>query len=274
MPNVGVFHPQVVHFVIALCLVGVGLRVVSLLRKWPWMNPAATTLILLGTIASVVAVKSGDDAHGPAERVPGARNAVVEHEEWGERARNIFLLIAAVELVGLAIAEKNRRLVHAASAVIGLGGVFAMYETGEHGGELVYSYAGGVGVRSGEPEDVERLLMAGLYHQAMLDRREKRGEAAGALFEQMARLRPADFSVQLLAVESLLRDRNDVASARQAVEALNPPDDRGKRSQALLKVDILAAAGHRDSARAVLEPVIAALPAPNARLQAKLDSLK
>ncbi|MBL8962314.1 MAG: hypothetical protein JNJ98_20805, partial [Gemmatimonadetes bacterium] len=162
MPNVGVFHPQVVHFVIALCLVGVGLRVVSLLRKWPWMNPAATTLILLGTIASVVAVKSGDDAHGPAERVPGARNAVVEHEEWGERARNIFLLIAAVELVGLAIAEKNRRLVHAASAVIGLGGVFAMYETGEHGGELVYSYAGGVGVRSGEPEDVERLLMAGL----------------------------------------------------------------------------------------------------------------
>ena len=274
MPNVGVFHPQVVHFVIALCLVGVGLRVVSLLRKWPWMNPAATALILLGTLASVVAVKSGADAHGPAERVPGARNAVVEHEEWGERARNIFLLIAAVELVALAMAEKNRRLLHMASAVVGLGGVFAMYETGEHGGELVYSYAGGVGIRSGEPADVERLLMAGLYHQAMLDRREKRGEAAGALFEQMGRLRPADFSVQLLAVESLLRDRNDVASARQAVESLNAPDERSKRSQALLKVDILATAGHRDSARAILEPVIAALPAPNARLQAKLDSLK
>lgn len=274
MPNLGVFHPQVVHFVIALSLLGVALRVVSLLRKWPWMNPAAAALIVLGTVASVVAVKSGTDAHGPAERVPGARNAVVEHEEWGERARNIFLLVAAVELIALAMAENRRRVLHMASAVIGLGGAFALYEAGEHGGELVYSYAGGVGIRSGDPADVERLLMAGLYHQAMLDRREKRGEAASELFAQMGRLRPADFSVQLLAVESLLRDRNDVASARQAVDALNPPDDRGKRSQALLKVDILATAGHRDSARALLEPIVAALTTPNPRLQAKLDSLK
>jgi uncharacterized membrane protein len=238
------------------------------------MNPAATALILAGTAASVVAVKSGDDAHGPAERVPGARDAVVDHEEWGERARNIFLLIAAVELVGLAMAEKRRWALHLASAVVGLGGVFALYETGEHGGELVYSYAGGVGIRSGDPADVERLLVAGLYHQAMLDRREKRGEAAAALIDQMGRLRRDDFSVQLMRVESQLLDRQDVASARQGVELLNPPDDRGRRSQAILKADILAAAGFRDSARGVLEAVVAALPTPNPRLQAKLDSLK
>jgi uncharacterized membrane protein len=275
MPNLGVFHPQVVHFVIALLLVGVLLRLVSLLNRWPWMHPAATMLLVLGAGASVVAVRSGDDAHGPVERVPGSRPVVVEHEEWGERTRNLFLAIAAVELVGLALAENRRRLLRYASAALGLAGAFAVYETGEHGGELVYSYAGGVGIRTGEPEDVSRLLLAGLYHQAMLDRSGKRPAEAAALFEQMAGLFPDDPSIQLLAVESVLRDRMDLAGARKAIDAVNAPADdaRLRRAIATLKADIHIAAGHRDSARAILEPLLAETPT-NARLQAKLDSLK
>jgi uncharacterized membrane protein len=274
MPNIAVLHPQIVHFVVALLIVGVGLRVLSLLRKWAWMSPAAAALIVLGTVAAAAGVKSGDDAHGPAERVPGARAAVIEHEEWGIRTRNIFLFVAALELVALALGENKRRFAHMATAVIGLGGLFAVYETGEHGGELVYSYAGGVGIRSGDPADVERLLTAGLYHQAMVDRREKRGEAASALLQQLAARNPQDASIQVLAVESLLRDRNDVAAARQAVDGITSTDERIQRAAAILKVDILAAAGHKDSARTILAPIVAALTTPSPRLQAKLDSLK
>ncbi len=274
MPNLGAFHPQVVHFVIALGIVGVGLRLLSLLNRWSWINQAAVLLLVLGAGATVASVKTGDDAHGPAERVPGARDAVVEHEQWGERTRNMFLVIAGVELLGLAVAGRKRRAAHALSALLGLGGLFAVYETGEHGGKLVYSYAGGVGVRTGDPQDVERLLTAGLYHQAMLDRREGRRDAASALFQQLAARHPNDMTVQILAVESLLRDKRDVAAARQAVEGLAPNDDRTRRAAAVLKVDILAAAGHKDSARAILEPIVAALLQPNPRLQAKLDSLR
>ena len=59
MPSLAALHPQVVHFVVALILVGVALRWASLAWRMSWLTPAATTLVALGTLASVVAVRSG-----------------------------------------------------------------------------------------------------------------------------------------------------------------------------------------------------------------------
>src|SRR5687768_6239654 len=142
MPDIGHMHPYVVHIVVGFVIGGCVLRIISLTGTWAWMNQAAATSLILGAIAAVVAWRSGVDAHGPAERVPGAREAVIEHEEWGERSRNLFLLIAGVEVLGLVFASR-RRYFHFASAALGVAGLFTIYETAEHGGELVYSYAGG-----------------------------------------------------------------------------------------------------------------------------------
>jgi uncharacterized membrane protein len=274
MPNIAVFHPQIVHFVVALLIVGVLLRLASLVVKWKWTSPAATALILAGTVAAAAAVKSGDQAHGPAERVPGARNAVVEHEEWGNRTRNIFFGVAALELLALVAGADRRKWVHMGAAAVGLWGAFALYETGEHGGELVYSYAGGVGVRSGDPADVTRLLTAGLYHQAMQDRKDGKLASASALLQELAARNPTDAQAVLMAVESRFRDLADTLGARQALDALAvPADERLKRNQDLLKVDLLAAVGQKDSARAILAPIAAQFPTVP-RFKAKLDSLR
>jgi len=263
MPDLAQLHPQIVHFVVALLIVGVLLRLVSLTGKVPFANGAAATLILLGTVASVVAVSSGTKAHGPAERVPGARAAVMEHEEWGERTRNAFLIIAAVELMGLAIRDpRRRRMVHLAAGVLGLAGLGVLYEAAEHGGTLVYAYAGGVGIRSGDPADVEHLLVAGLYHEAMLDRADGRGEDAARLIEELARRRPDDPDVQMLAVESLLLDRTDPEDALAALRGLPVPE--GNRRIRLrhdwLLADAYDALGFADSARLVLEGLKAEFP--------------
>src|SRR6266480_5829942 len=98
MPNIGAYHPIIVHFAIALLVVGVTFRWISLTGRAPFTGPAAATLILAGAVAALLAVHSGTDAHGPVERIPGARNAVGEHEEWGERTRNIFLIVGAIEI--------------------------------------------------------------------------------------------------------------------------------------------------------------------------------
>jgi len=274
MPNIGSMHPYVVHVVIGLLIAGAVLRLVSLSGKWAWTSPAATTALLLGTIAAAVGVKSGVDAHGPAERVPGARAAVVEHEELGERTRNIFFAVAALELAGLALASR-RRWFHLASGAVGLVGLYFLVETAEHGGELVYSYAGGVGVRTGEPEDVGRLLMAGLYHQAMLDRRENRSDAASRLFEEMGRRWPDDAEVQVMAADSRLRDAADPAGALSAAERLagTLEDARLRRNATLVQVYALAALGQKDSARAVVERLAADNPTI-ARYRALADSLR
>lgn len=100
--------------------------------------------------------------------------------------------MAALELLALGLSDRRRRAVLVASGVVGLGGMFVLYETAEHGGDLVYQYAGGVGVRSGDPNDLSRLLLAGLYHNAVLDRSEGRPVDAARLIEEMSRRFPDD----------------------------------------------------------------------------------
>ena len=73
--TMGQFHPQVVHFAVALLVLGVLLRAVSLLGRPAFVAPAATLILVLGTIAIVVAAQTGQDAHGPVEQMPGVRPA-------------------------------------------------------------------------------------------------------------------------------------------------------------------------------------------------------
>ena len=263
MPDIGSFHPQIVHFVIALLITGVVFRLASLTGKLAWTGPSATALLLAGTVAAVAAVRSGDDAHEPVENTPGTREAVQEHEKWGERTRNVFLAVTALELVGLALRKKRyHRMVLAASALLGAGGLLAVYEVAEHGGDLVYAYAGGVGIRSGSPDDVGRLLLAGLYHQARLARRQGNAAEAAALFDQMARRNPDDGGIQLLAIESLIQDRGDGTAALAALARIAVPadDQRLQGRLGMLTADAYVAAGQPDSARAVLERLIAEFP--------------
>src|ERR1041385_1476410 len=101
MPDIGALHPQVVHFVVALGLLGVLFRLLSLTGRMSWTNQAAATLMILCAGASVVAVKSGTDTHDNAERIPGVRQAVMDHEDWGHYTRNVLLGVAGLEILGL-----------------------------------------------------------------------------------------------------------------------------------------------------------------------------
>ncbi len=261
--SLGFFHPQIVHFAIVLMVVGVLFRLLSL-TGWPaFAGPAASVLLLLGTVSVVAATQTGIAAHGPVERVPGSRDAVVEHEEWGERARNVFLAVAALEILALLLARQDKsRPAHFASGAVGLAGLFCLYEASQHGGELVYSYAGGVGIRSGAPEDVARLLRAGLYHQAQLDRKAGRSDEASRLIEEMARRSPDDLEIAMLAAESLLLDRKEAEAALAALDRLLVPEGNRRLilRHGMLRADTLAAAGRAAEARTVLEGLLARYP--------------
>ena len=281
MPNLAQFHPQIVHFVVALLFVGVALRIASLIPKLKFANHAAALLLLIGTGAAVLAVQSGTDAHGPVERIPGARALVVEHEEVAKQAKNIFLAVAALELIALGLArpslgvDRYARVAQVASVVVGLYGSLVLYHASEHGGELVYSYAGGPGLRTGRPADVERLLLAGLYNQSREDRKAGRLADAAVLVDEMARRFPQNPEARLLRVESLMLDRKDYAAARIAADSVSLPasDARLRARQATLKADAYLGLSQADSARAVLAAAVAAFP-QNVRLKAKLDSIK
>lgn len=264
MPNLGPFHPQIVHFVVALLLVGVALRWIAFTGKVPFAGPAATTLLLLGTVAAVLAVSSGTDAHDVVERIPGVGAAVREHEDWGHTTRTVFLVVAGLEVVALVLARRPawRRWAFVLSGLVGLYGCYAVFETAEHGGELVYSFAGGPGLRTGDTTDIARLLTAGLYEQAMVDRARHQSAEAAALLDELARRSPGDTAVQLIHIESQLRDRQDAKGALAALAALHPAPDNPRLvvRVGMLTADTYVSLGQPDSAKAVLRRLVAQFP--------------
>jgi uncharacterized membrane protein len=268
-------HPQIVHFTIVLVIIGVAFRLVSLLGRPAFVGPAAATLLILAAGSAVVSSRSGTAAHPPVERVPGARAAVGEHEEWGERTQTVLLVLGAIELVGLGLRRWSRvKMVHALAAVVGLVGVVFVYETAERGGELVYAYAGGVGIRSGDPKDVERLLLAGYYHQALADRKAGHPDQAAALITAAAQRFASNPDVQMLAAQSLLLDQKNPQGAIEALARIEVPENnRFMRFQrATLQADAFEAVGQKDAAIAVLQPLLEAFPNP--RLKQRIEKLK
>lgn len=275
MPNLAEHHPIIVHFVIALGVVGVLFRIASLPGKGAWLNPAAAVLIIAAALASVAGVKSGDDAHGPAERVPGAREAVQNHEDWGNRTRNTLLILGGLEVLGLVFASKRgAKAIRAASAVGGLAALLMIYEAGEHGGEVVYSYGGGVGTRTGDPQDLTNALVAALFHNARAARDSGRADEAARLTDELARQRPDDPMVKFLVIESKLRDRNDPHGALADLRQMQIPLDDARLAprHGLLTAQAYQAAGLPDSAKLVLTPLATRFPA-NRAIQDALEKL-
>jgi uncharacterized membrane protein len=277
VPDIGTFHPQIVHFVIGLLYVGVAARVLSLLplgERFRFLGPMAATLLILGALASVAAVQSGTNAHGPVERVPGSREAVMEHEEWGERTRNVFVAIAVLEIAALALASRRKLVqgLRVATALGGLFGVWVVYEVGEAGGHLVYAHAGGVGIRSGKPEDVRHLLVAGLYHNARLAREAGRKDEAARLTDELMRQMPDDPTVRFLGVESQIKDRSEPRAALVTLVAMDVPADdvRLQTRKAMLSADAYRALGAPDSASAMLQGLLERYP-DNPRVKAMVE---
>ncbi len=266
MPNLGPLHPQVVHFVVALGIVGVLFRLASLFWRRSWLNPAATALILIAAGASVVAVKSGTDAHGITERIPGAREAVQVHEDWGHRARNAFLALAGLEVLTLAFGGRSGgRVLQFVTAAAGVATVAVLYEASEHGGDLVYGYAGGIGTRSGNPADITNLLVAGLYHASRSARDSGQSETAGRLIEELARTRPGDTAVRLLEAESLIRDRHDPNGALAVLDTTRTlSNSRFDVRHGLLQSEAWVALNQPDSARQVLQALLQGHPTSQA----------
>lgn len=276
MPNIGYFHPEIVHFVVAGALLGIFFRWVSLTGKFAWTNGAAAALILIGTVAAWFAVTSGADAHGAVERIPGVARAVQLHEDAGHNARNVLLFLSALEIVALIPPlAKWRRYVLVASGIVGVVGAYEVYNVGHLGGEIVFAYGGGVGIRSGDSTDVNRMMLAAMYDRAQLYRAQKNTAGAADEFAKLAAQFPADQSVQLLAAESLIQDKKDFVSALAALKRMPTPgdSDRTRTRYETDRADAFAGAGQTDSARVILTDLAKRFPTSK-RIQDKLAKLK
>jgi len=137
--------------------------------------------------------------------------------------------------------------------------------------KLVYSYAGGVGIRTGDEKDIQQLLLTGYYQQAMVDRKAGRSESAAQLIADAAKRYGSDPEVKLLAAESILIDQKNPKGAIDALATLDPPPQLRVR-KGMLQADAFVAMGQKDAAIAVLQTLNS--PTPNPRVQRRIDELQ
>jgi len=140
-------HPALVHFPIALILLGTLVAITAIfLRRWQ-LPQITACLLLLGAIGSVAATWSGEEDQEKIKLSPQAEQVMEEHEEWGERARNLALLAAAGAVASAVLGRfpKACKGLAAVTALAAVAASFCVLEAGHYGGKLVYEHGAGVG---------------------------------------------------------------------------------------------------------------------------------
>ncbi|MCB0262790.1 MAG: DUF2231 domain-containing protein [Calditrichia bacterium] len=142
-------HPLIVHFPIAILLLAVFFDVLStVFRKHSWLSNCASSLYSLGALGAIVAYFSGKQAADLANIPAIAHSTLSEHADYGFYTAWFFGLFGLFRLLGLWKQWFQHIAVHIASLIIALAGAFLLFQTAEHGAELVFRH--GVGVKAAE----------------------------------------------------------------------------------------------------------------------------
>ena len=105
-----------------------------------------------GALGAIAATWSGgNDEELVGELSPAAEGILEEHEEWGERTRNMAILAALLAIAGVSTTRfpKVARTLGVASAVAAVAASYAVSETGHYGGQLVYKNGVGINPAAG-----------------------------------------------------------------------------------------------------------------------------
>jgi uncharacterized membrane protein len=136
-------HPMIVHFPIALLIVGFLSDIVGLLTKRDFFTQAGFYLFTLGALGVIAAFITGSQA-GDGIVEEGALKQALETHEGAAELTIWVVSSAAVFRIALFLLKKYSGVLKMVSLALGLLAVMAIARTGYYGGELVYKHAAGV----------------------------------------------------------------------------------------------------------------------------------
>ncbi|MBE0642545.1 MAG: hypothetical protein IH600_00520 [Bacteroidetes bacterium] len=136
-------HPMIVHFPIALVMVGLLFEVIGIATGKDAYSKGGLLLLLLGTAGAVAAYFSGDLA-GDGVTEAGALGAALETHEAAAILALWLLVATTVVRTGLVIFKRYSGWVRMLPLALYLVATAAVVRTGYYGGDLVYKHAAGV----------------------------------------------------------------------------------------------------------------------------------
>jgi len=142
-PNI---HPMIVHFPIVLLIIAVLFDTAGLiLKKFTWLQKSALLLYLLGTIAAGVAFLTGRAASDGLDIPANVITAVNDHADWAEITLWFFSIYTIIRLSIGYFFKSLKKVIVIPIVLIGLLGIYFLYQTGDHGAKLVFGYGLGTG---------------------------------------------------------------------------------------------------------------------------------
>ncbi|MGO0058469.1 DUF2231 domain-containing protein [Brevibacillus fluminis] len=131
-------HPFLVHFPIALFLIGTVFQLIALKKKQPF-DTAATYLFLVGFLGGIASYLTGDGAEHFVERHfnGNLEDFVSPHETWALASLVVFGLILVLKL--LPFLRKWSSVLVPVVLLLAIVGSGLIIETGHTGGKIVYN---------------------------------------------------------------------------------------------------------------------------------------
>lgn len=136
-------HPMIVHFPIALIIVGFLSDLAGAVTKRQFFTNAGLYMITLGGLGLIAAYLSGDMA-GDGVTEAGALGTALEIHEGAATLALWTMIVLASLRITLALTKKMTGWRQWAMVALLTVGVGTIARTGYYGGELVYKHAAGV----------------------------------------------------------------------------------------------------------------------------------
>jgi uncharacterized membrane protein len=141
-------HPMIVHFPIALLIVGFLFDLIGTLLKKEFYSNAGFYLLILGTVGVVAAYLSGGYAGDGVSEAGALKQALETHEAAAELS--LWLMaVASITRIGFVVLKKYNGIFKWVALVLFFAGVLSIARTGYYGGELVFKHAAGVQLNLG-----------------------------------------------------------------------------------------------------------------------------
>lgn len=136
-------HPMVVHFPIALLIIGFLADAIGVIFKKDFFSKAGFYLLILGTIGVIAAYITGENAGEKVEEIAAVEQAFEAHEEAAKTTLILALITAVVRIIFVSL-KKYSGAFKWLTLVLFLFTVISIFNTGHKGGTLVYNYGAGV----------------------------------------------------------------------------------------------------------------------------------
>ncbi len=147
-------HPDTVHFPIAFLLAYVLFEILGIILKKEFLSKTAYLFLFLGLLGLIAAVLTGNQAKDAArllskKGVSISFEAINAHEDYANITLWFFSFLLIIRTAAV-IKKRFTGIIRYSFIILALIGALLVYETGEHGGALVYKHGIGTDLKKME----------------------------------------------------------------------------------------------------------------------------